>query len=144
MAEEHRFDWGAIFRACGIIAGISAAYALIVPIAGAFIDGNANTWTTQTVAGHEIYQWVFWALAWGLTVWQGAWMIRHVHERIIDDMLVTSVLCAIVLMIVRFIVWAIYAPVRADGPIWPVTGIDAGGALILIVVALVAARINRY
>lgn len=144
MAEDHRFDWGAIFRACGIIAGGSAAYGLIVPIAGAFVDGNGNAWTTQTVAGHEIYLWLFWAIAWGLTVWQGAWMIRHVHDRIIDDMLVTSVLCSILLIISRFIVWVVYTPTRAGDPILPLTGIDAGGALILIVVALVAARINRY
>ncbi len=72
-------------------------------------------------------------------------MIRQVHERIIDDMLVTSVIAAVVLIIVKFIVWIAYEPVGSEGqPLFAITGIDAGGALMLIVVAMIGARANRY
>jgi hypothetical protein len=142
MADEHRFDWGAILRASGIIIGIATVYAFVVPIAGAFADGDGPI-STGTVAANQIYRWLFWALAWGVTIWQGAWMIRQVHDRIIDDMLVTAVIVGVVLLIVKIVVWAIYI-VGSEQDIFPITGIDAAGALTLVVVALIGARANRY
>jgi hypothetical protein len=72
-------------------------------------------------------------------------MIRHVHDRIIDDMLVVAVIVAIVLVIVKALVSIIYAATDASGsPMLPITGIDAGGAVVTGFVALIGARINRY
>jgi hypothetical protein len=142
--DENRFDWGAIARATGIVVGITTAYALIIPIVGAFIDGNGPL-TTSTISGHEIYRWLYWGLAWGLIIWQASWMIRNVGDRIIDDMLVTSVFVAITLLIVKVITSIIYAPVDSDGQnLFLIGGIDAAGALMVFVVALIGARINRY
>jgi hypothetical protein len=140
--EESRFDWGAIGRASLIIIGVTAVFGLVVPVVGAMAIAD---WDTLKVSGNEIYRWAYWAIAWGLTVWQGSWMIRHVHERIIDDMLVTSVIAAIVLIIVKVVVWIAYEPTGSEGQrLFAVTGIDAGGALMLVVVAMIGARINRY
>jgi hypothetical protein len=142
MAEEPRFDRAAIIRAAAIIIGGAAIFGLVVPVVGALAVGP---WDTLKVSGNEIYRWAYWAIAWALTIWQGSWMIRHVHERIIDDMIVTSVVAAIVLMIVKFIVWIAYEPLNSEGArLFAVTSIDVGGALMLVVVALVGARINRY
>jgi hypothetical protein len=140
--EEARFDWSAIGRASLIIVGVTAVFGLIVPALGAVAVAG---WDTLKVSGNEIYRWAYWAVAWGLTVWQGAWMIRQVHERIIDDMLVTSVIAAVFLIIVKFIVWIFYEPIGSEGQrLFAITGIDAGGALMLIVVAMIGARANRY
>lgn len=95
-------------------------------------------YNTGVVAGNEIYIISFWLVAWALTVVQGVWMLKHVGDKIIDDMLVTAIICALVLVVVRFIIWIVYEPPS------PFTGLDAGGALLLIVVALIAARANRY
>lgn len=142
--EEQRFDWRAIARATSIIIGITALFGLITPVVGAFIDGNGPI-DTGVVSGSQIYRWLFWTIAWALTIWQASWMIRHVGDRIIDDMLVTSILAAIVLIIVKFIVWLIFEPTGPDGQqLLPITAIDAAGGLMLVVMALVGARINRY
>jgi hypothetical protein len=72
-------------------------------------------------------------------------MIRHVGDRIIDDMLVTSIFAAITLIIVKCIVWLVFEPIGAVGQqLLPITAIDAAGGLMLVVMALVGARINRY
>jgi hypothetical protein len=141
--DEGRFDWRAIARVCGIIVGVTAIFALVVPVVGAFIDGNGPL-DTRTISGHQIYRWLFWLIAWGLTIWQAGWMLREVGERIVDDMLVTSIIVAIALMIVKVIVWLAYEPVANGTLQLPITSIDAAGALMLIVIALVGARMNRY
>lgn len=72
-------------------------------------------------------------------------MIREVHERIIDDMLVTSAIAAVALIIFKFVIWIAYEPIGSEGQrLFAITGIDAGGALMLIVVAMIGARANRY
>ena len=142
MADEARFDWGAILRASAIIIAGTAAFGFIVPvvITVAFKLGN-----TGPVSGHVAFTWGYWAVAWGLTVWQGAWMLREVHERIIDDMLVTSILVALVLLIVKIVIALVFEPINSEGDLRPIfTAFDAGGALILLVVALIGARANRY
>ena len=142
--DEGRFDWRAIARVCGIIVGVTAAFALVAPIVGAFIDGNGPI-GPFTIAGNVIYRWLFWAIAWGLTIWQSGWMLRQVGERIVDDMLVTSIICAVALMIIKVAVWLAFEPAAADGTLLlPITGIDAAGGLMLVVIALVGARMNRY
>jgi hypothetical protein len=141
--DEGRFDWRAIARVSGIIVGVAALYALIVPVVGAFIDGNGPL-DTRTVSGHQIYRWLFWAIAWGLTILQAGWMLREVGERIVDDMLVTSIIVAIALMIVKIIVWLAYEPASGGALLPPITAIDAAGGLMMIVIALVGARMNRY
>jgi hypothetical protein len=144
MSDQSRFDWRAILQATAIIVGITAVIGLIIPVAGALIDG-AGPWDTRNVSGNQIYRWLFWAIGWGLTVWQGSWMLKTVGDRIIDDMLVTSIIVAILLLIVKIIVWLAYEPTAASGdPLLPITGLDAGASLVLLVVALVAARANRY
>ena len=117
-----------------IVGGAALVGFVVPPVATLAL----KLYNTGTVAGNDIYRIVFWATAWGLTVVQGAWMLRHVGERIIDDMLVVAIISALALMIVKFIIWLVYAP---EG--W-FTGLDAGGALLLIVVALIAARTNRF
>lgn len=141
--EDSRFDWPAIIRASAFIVGITALYAFVVPVAGAFAVAE---WDTLILSGNEIYRWLFWIIAWGITVWQGSWMLNEVHDRIIDDMLVTSVVAAIALLIVKFIIWIVYWPMDAETLVryGPITPIDAGGALMLVVVALIAARANRF
>jgi hypothetical protein len=135
MAEEPRFDWSGIIRSTAIIVGGAAALGFAIPPIATLAFGLYNT---GTVAGNDIYRIVYWAMAWGLTVLQGAWMLRHVGDRIIDDMLVIAILSALGLVIVKFIVWLVFEPVE------PFTGLDAGGALLLVVVALIAARANRF
>ena len=142
MVDEPRFDWHAIIRVSGIIIGVTAAFGLIVPVVGALAR---ESWNTQNLSGNEIYRWVYWAIAWALTVWQGSWMLREVHDRIIDDMLITSVLAGVILLIVKIVINILYWPISSDGDTLPlITAIDAGGALMLIVVALIGARINKY
>lgn len=137
MSEEPRFDWGGIFRSAGIIIGGAGVFGFAIPP----ILTLAFSWgTTEVVASNGIYQIVYWAIAWGLTVLQGAWMLRHVGDRIIDDMLVIAIISALGLVILKLIIWLVY-----EGPTQlPFTGIDAGGALLLILVALIAARANRF
>lgn len=142
MAEEPRFDWSAILQATAIIVGVTAVIGFVVPIVGTLaLDLN----NTGRVSGNQIYRWGYWAVSWALTIWQGAWMVRKVHERIIDDMLVTSVIAAVVLFIIKIIIAFVYEPVGRDGQLLSVvTSVDAGGALILVMVALIGARTNRY
>lgn len=142
MADQPRFDRGAILRASAIIIGGAAVFGLAVPIIGALA---VSSWDTLKVSGNEIYRWAYWAIAWALTVWQGSWMLRKVHDRIIDDMIVTAALSAILLLVVKFIVWIAYEPISSDGVyLFAITPIDVGGALMLVVVALIGARANRY
>ncbi len=144
MADDRRFNWPAILRAAAITAGITAAVGLIVPLAGALVDGQGPL-DTRNVSGNQIYRWGFWAVAWALLVWQGSQMLKRVGTWIIDDMLISAAVVAIGLLVVKVIVWIAYEPIAADGqPLFPITGIDAAGALALFVIALVAARANRY
>jgi len=142
MAEEPRFDWPALLRVTGIVVGGPAVFGLVIPLA---VTPLFKLYNTGVVAGNEIYQWFFWIIAWGLTIWQGSWMLRRVGDKIIDDMLVMSMIAAVALIIVKIIISIAYVPINSTGAGLPiVTAIDAGGALMLIVVALVGARINRY
>lgn len=142
MAEEARFDWSEIFRSVAIIVVITAIYGFAVPVIITFISKGNNT---GPAAGNELYRWGFWAIAWGLTIWRGSVMLKQVHDRIIDDMLVMSVVIAILLMVIKFIIALVYVPLKDNGTQQAlITSIDAGGALVLLVVALVGARINKY
>jgi hypothetical protein len=142
MAEEPRFSWPAIFRVVGIVVGVTAAVGLVIPLA---VTPAFKLYNTGVVAGNEIYQWAFWVVAWALTIWQGAWMLRRVGDKIIDDMLVVSLIAAPALVVIKLIIAFAYQPIGSDGqPLTILTAIDAGGALMLIVVALVGARINKY
>lgn|SRR5574341_349788 len=147
MAAESRFDWPAIFWVSGIVVAGPAIFGFLIPLVGAL----ALQWPVRVTAANEIYRFAYWLIAWGLIVWQGAWMLREVHERIIDDMIVTSVLTAIALLIFKVIIGIVLDP-RPDyvgpdnlgAPLPIITAIDAGGALIMVVVALVAARVNKF
>jgi hypothetical protein len=144
MAEEPRFDWPSITKSVGIVVGVTTALALIVPIAGALADGDGPL-STRNISGNEIYRWGFWIVAWVLTFLQGSWMLKHVGDRVIDDMLVISIIAAVVLILIRFVVWIIYDPMTSTGErLFAISAIDAGGALLLVVVGLIAARFNRY
>ncbi len=146
---ERKLDWNAVLRSVAIVGAVTTAYALIVPIIGALLVREViplpYDWDVLKISGHEIYRILYWVLAWGLIIWRGAVMIREVHERIIDDMLVASVLIAIVMLAMKIVVWVFYEPINSDGMrLFPITAFDVGGALLVFVVALVAARINRY
>lgn len=135
MSEEPRFDWGAIFRSAGIVVGGAGVLGFAIPPIATLA---LSLYSTETAAGNDIYRLVYWASAWGLTVLQGSWMLRQVGDRIIDDMLVIAIISALGLVILKFIIWLVYAPVQ------PFTALDAGGAILLVVVALIAARANRF
>jgi len=135
MAEEPRFDWSAIFRVVGIIVAGAAAVGFIIPPVATLALGLYNT---GIAADNELYQAAYWIVAWGLTIWQGAWMLRRVGDKIIDDMLVMSIIAAPILIVLKMIINLVYASSEI------ITAIDAGGALLLVAVALVGARINRY
>jgi hypothetical protein len=137
MAEEPRFDWPAIFRIVGIVVAGAVAIGLIVPPVATMAFKLYNT---GIVADNEIYQVAYWVVAWGLTVWQGSWMLRRVGDKIIDDMLVMSIIAAPILVVLKIVINLIYMPIESG----ILSGIDAGGALLLIVVALISARINKY
>lgn len=141
MAEEPRFDWPAIFRVVGIIVGITALVGFVIPPVATLALRLGNT---GFAAGNVIYQWFFWLVAWGLTIWQGSWMLRRVGDKIIDDMLVVAMIAAAALVIIKVIIAIAYQPIGSDGQVFFLDGTDAGGALLLIVVALVGARINKY
>jgi hypothetical protein len=137
MAEEPRFDWPAIFRVVGIVVAGAAAVGFIVPPVATLAFKLYNT---GVAADNEIYQVVYWVVAWGLTIWQGSWMLRRVGDKIIDDMLVMSIIAAPTLMLLKIIINLIYVPIESG----ILGAIDAGGALLLIVAALVGARVNKY
>lgn len=145
--DESRFDWAAIFRVTGIVSGGAAAFGLLIPFLGA-LAGEFGLLPIDTliVSGNVIYRFLYWAIAWGLLVWQGNWMLEMVHERIIDDMLVTSALIIVALLIVKFLVWLLYEPITvATGePQVAVNFIDVFGALTTFLVGFVAARANRF
>lgn len=147
---DDAYDWPAIIRAAATIVIITGAFGLIVPVAGALAVGP---WDTLKISGSEIYMFAFWAIAWGVTIWQSQWVRNQVgQDSIINDMLVTVAIVAVALIIIRLIVWVIYDPIRYDPATYnpanldyrgPITAIDAGGALLLAVVALIGARINQ-
>jgi hypothetical protein len=135
MEEEPRFNWPAIFRVVGIVVAGPVALGLIVPPIATLA---LKLYTTGIAADNEIYQWAYWVVAWGLTIWQGSWMLRRVGDKIIDDMLVMSMIAAPILVVLKMIINLIYAASQILG------AADAGGALVLIVVALIGARVNKY
>jgi hypothetical protein len=147
---DDAYDWPAIIRAAATIVIITGAFGLIVPVVGALAVGS---WDTLKISGSEIYMFAFWAIAWGVTIWQAQWMRNQVgQDSIINDMLVTVAIVAVALIIIKLIVWVIYEPIKYDPATYdpanlirrgPITAIDAGGALLLAVVALIGARINQ-
>jgi len=142
MAEEPRFDWPTIIRSVAIIVGASAIVGFAIPPVITVVFGLYNT---GYAAGNEFYNWGYWVAAWIATFVQGAYFLRHVGDKIVDDMLVVAIVSMIVLVVVKFIVAIVYLPITEDGqPIGLMTGIDAAGALAIVVVAMVAARMNRY
>jgi hypothetical protein len=142
MAEEPRFDWPTIWRSIAIIVGIPAVIGFAAPPLLTLAFGQVNT---GYAAGNELFNWGFWIIAWGLTFAQAAYFLRHVGDKIIDDMLVVAIISAFLLVIIKLTVAIIYLPISADGKILPLmTGIDAGGALLMVLVALIGARMNRY
>ena len=143
MAEEPRFDWPSILKATALIAGITAAVGIVVPLA---LTPALKLYHTGIVAGHEVYRWGFWAVAWGLTVWQGSVMLRKVHDAIIDDMLLTAVVAGVLLLVVKAVLTLVYVPLHeiGDPQPFPFTALDVGGAMVMAVVALIASRINKY
>ncbi len=142
MADEPRFSWPTILRGTAIIVGVTAAVGFIVPIVATLALGLVNT---GRVSGNEIYRWGYWVIAWGMTFWLGSQMIKKVSDRIIDDMLAASVVIALLLLVLKFVVWIVFEPVDADGKsLFAITGIDVFGAIGMVLVGLIAARINRY
>lgn len=143
MAEaEPRFDWSAIFRAAAIIIVGTAILGFAVPPAITLAQQLGHT---GRVAGNDLFRWGFWAVAWALTIWQGAWMRRQVGDRIWDDMVVVAAIVAVALMLTKIMIALIYEPISSEGDLLPVvTSIDTGGALILVVVALIGAGTNRF
>ncbi|MBN1313581.1 MAG: hypothetical protein JXB30_19405 [Anaerolineae bacterium] len=142
MADEPRFDWSAILRVTAIVVGVPAVVGLAIP---PIVTLAFGLYDTGIAAGNEIYRWFFWVIAWGLVIWQGSWMLRRVGDKIIDDMLVMSMIAAVLLIIVRAIISIAYVPINSNGqPLPIITAIDAGGALMLIVVALIGARTNKF
>lgn len=137
-ADEPRFDFPSIARAAGIIVGGTTLFGFATPAIVTLVFNPASS-HTGPAAGSIIFTWAFWGVAWALTVWQGAWMLREVgHDRILDDMLVLAVVAAVLLLIVKIMVSLIYEAERVF------TGFDVGGALILLVVAFIGARANRF
>lgn len=137
-ADEPRFDFPAIARAAGIIVGGTTIFGFAVPAIVTLVFDPTSSFTGPA-ASSIIFTWAFWGVAWALTIWQGSWMLRAVgHDSILDDMLVLSVVAAVLLLIVKIMVSLIY---EANNIF---TGFDVGGALVLLVVAFVGARANRY
>jgi hypothetical protein len=137
-ADEPRFDIPAIVRAAAVIIGGTAVFGFAVPALITALFDPASSSTTPVVS-NVIFTWAFWGISWGLTLWQGAWMLRGVgHDRILDDVVVLAVICAVVLLIVKIMIALIY---EAESIF---TGFDVGGALVLLVVALIGARANRF
>lgn len=140
--DEPRFDWPAIGSALLVIVLVPTIYAFAVPpLAGMAL----NMPSTGPIAGNDIYRWGFWGLAWGMIIWRGAWMARVVHERIVDDMLVTSAAAAAILLGVKFLIWVFYAPVNANNELISfITPIDTLAAVVALGIAWLGARANRY
>jgi hypothetical protein len=137
-ASEPRFDFPAIARAAAVIIGVTAVFGFAVPALVTVLFDPTSSSTTPAVSS-VIFTWAFWGVSWGLMVWQAAWVLRDVgHDRILDDVVVLAVICAIVLLIVKIMIALIY---EAESIF---TGFDVGGALILLVVAFIGARANRF
>ncbi len=144
-------NWPAIFRAVAIIVGITAIVAFAVPVVGAVIDGDGPL-DTGNITGHEIYRVGVWVIAWVATIAAGAWMLRNVHTRIIDDMLVAAILAAMLLLIVRIVIGFVFEPRTNWEPdpagnntliVFP-TFIEVACAALMVVLGMVAARVNAY
>ena len=136
-ADEPRFDIPAIARAAAIIIGGTTLFGFAIPALITILFDPTSSSTTPVVS-NVIFTWAFWGLSWGLTLWQGAWMVRTVGDRILDDSVVLAIICAVVLLIVKIAIALIY---EAENIF---TGFDVGGALVLLVVALIGARANRF
>jgi len=136
-ADEPRFDIPAIARAAAIIIGGTTLFGFAIPALITILFDPTSSSTTPVVS-NAIFTWAFWGLSWGLTLWQGAWMVRTVGDRILDDSVVLAIICAVVLLIVKIAIALIY---EAENIF---TGFDVGGALVLLVVALIGARANRF
>ena len=136
-ADEPRFDIPAIARAAAIIIGGTTLFGFAIPALITILFDPTSSSTTPVVS-NVIFTWAFWGLSWGLTLWQGAWMVRTVGDRILDDSVVLAVICAVVLLIVKIAIALVY---EAENIF---TGFDVGGALVLLVVALIGARANRF
>ncbi len=148
MAEQQPpLDWRAIFRVAGIVTGATALFGIAIPLIGALIGeavGGTGPLNTRVISGHELYRWLYWAVSWGVMFWQGQWMLRRVGKQNINDMLVTAIITAVALMIVKFVVWIVYDPVNSGQRLFAITAIDAMGALALLIVGFIAARINAF
>lgn|SRR5690606_10628047 len=140
--NEPRFDWGAIFRASGVIILGTAILAFVIPPVLTILLQRGHT---GYVAGNDLFRWGYWAIAWALTIWQGSWMLRMVGDRIWDDMIFVAAITAAVLIVLKIVNSLIYEPIGSEGQLLPIlTSTDVGGAIILVVVALVGAGTNRF
>ena len=148
MAEQQTpLDWRAIFRVAGIVTGATALFGIAIPLIGALIGeavGGTGPLNTRVISGHELYRWLYWAVSWGVMFWQGQWMLRRVGKQNINDMLVTAIITAVALIIAKFVVWIVYDPVNSGQRLFAITAIDAMGALALLIVGFIAARINAF
>lgn len=139
---EPRLDWGAILRAVAVVIIGSALVGFIVPpaLTVAFQYGH-----TGVVAGSDWFRWGFWAVAWALTIWQGAWMRRAVGDRIWDDMVVVAVIVGALLLAMKVVIALVYEPLNEAGELMPIiTALDTFAALILLIVAIIGAGANRF
>ena len=140
--DQPRLDWRAIGRSVLIIVLSAALFAFVVPIVGALA---IDSWDTLNITGSEIYRWLFWIVAWVVIFVQGSWMLRHVHEAIVNDLLVVTAIADVLLFALKFIVWLVFWPISEEGVrLFAITGIDVFGAVGAILIAFVAARVNQY
>jgi hypothetical protein len=144
-------------RALAIIVIIPTVYAFAVPPLLGTALGHAHT---GPLAGSQVYRFPFWIIAWGLILWQGTWMRKAVHDRIFDDMAVTTVAAAGILLGVKFVTWFIFEPANTCtvpmdqvtvnnirdvcNVLSFVTMIDVLAAVIAVVLGFVGALANRF
>ena len=113
-----------------------------MPIIGALIGGG----DTGPTAGNDIFLWIFRAVLWGLIIWRGTAMGSVVGDRIVDDMVVTAAIAAVVWLLAKvIIVVLIYQAVGPDGTsnsLVEINDLLAMGAAIFI--SWLGAKANRF
>ena len=113
-------------------------------IVGAFRGSDFGSATV--FAGNDIFLWIFRAVLWGLIIWRGTAMGSVVGDRIVDDMVVTAAIAAVVWLLAKvIIVVIIFQAVGPDGtsnsPI-EINDLLAMGAAVFI--SWLGAKANRF
>ena len=139
---EPRFEWPEIFKVVAFTTAGSLAYAIIIPLIGAALGPSGSTGPT---AGSDVFLWSSRGLLLALIIWRGATMGRLVGDRIVDDMLVGSVVAFVGWLLVKIVVLVIIYQGEAEGQPIPLIHVsDLITPPAAVFVSWLGAKANRF